>query len=56
VLQYSEGTHGHACTSGYRVAQTDYIYKAEDQEVMNLLKEAKIAYTLVVLSDWSFSM
>jgi glutaredoxin len=56
VLQYSEGTHGHACTAAYRATQTDYIYKHEDQEAMKLLEEAKTAYTLVDLSDCSFSM
>lgn len=55
IVRYSEGVTGHACTGAYRATQTDCIYKPEDKEALDLLKEVGTTYKLIDLSDCPFS-
>ena len=49
VGQYSEGVPGHPCT-GWGATRAVYCYKQQDQEVIDLLEKAGIAYKLADLS------
>lgn len=55
IVQYSEGIPGHPCTAAYRVKEIFKRFKPEDEEAINLLKEAGINYKLVDLSDCPFT-
>jgi glutaredoxin len=49
VVQYSDGVPGHPCT-GWGANRPVYCYKQQDQEAINLLEKAGIAYERVDLS------
>jgi glutaredoxin len=51
TVQYSEGVPGHPCTAAYRATSTVHCYKQEDQEAIDLLEKAGIAYERVDLSS-----
>jgi glutaredoxin len=49
VVQYAEGVAGHPCT-GWGAARPVYCYKQQDQEAIDLLEKAGVAYERVDLS------
>jgi hypothetical protein len=51
MVQYSEGLAGHTCTAAYRATRTEPCYKQQDQEAIDLLEKAGIAYERVDLSS-----
>jgi glutaredoxin len=50
VVQYSEGVPGHPCTGAYRATSIVPCYKQQDQEAIDLLEKAGVAYERVDLS------
>jgi len=50
MVQYSEGLLGHPCTGAYRATSIVFCYKQQDQEAIDLLEKAGVAYELADLS------
>jgi hypothetical protein len=51
TVHYSEGVAGHPCTAAYRATSIVPCYKQQDQEAIDLLEKARIAYERVDLSS-----
>jgi glutaredoxin len=55
TVQYREGLAGHPCTAAYRATSTVPCFKQQDQEAIDLLEKAGIAYERVDLSNRDFT-
>jgi hypothetical protein len=54
TVEYSRPIADHSCTDGYLATKVMYSYTPEDQQCMELLKQAGIPHELIDLSSCSF--